>query len=145
MVCCVIHLKKTRYVTYSSINKDSNCWETHAVGFKTWISWILICYHSLLWVSYVLFLTFPFKFVYYVNGLLYFLIYWRIYILLLFIRLSRNCFLSEFIHVRCSEQFTIFHLIVMRFTLWLVPHLLLILFSFHHHSILQSTKLSDKS
>ena len=40
--------------------------------------------------------------------LLYFLMYWRIYILLLFIRLSRNCFLSEFIHVRCSEQFNSF-------------------------------------
>jgi len=76
---------------------------------------------------------------------LYFLIYWRIYILLLLIRLSRSCFLLEFIHVWCSEQFTVFHLIVMRFTLWLVPHLWLILFSFHHHSILQLTKLSDKS
>ena len=86
-----------------------------------------------------LFLISLFKFVYYVNGLLYFLIYWRIYIMLLFIRLSRSCFLSEFIHVRCSKQFTVFHLIIMSFTLWLVPHLWLILFSFHHHSILQLT------
>ena len=90
--CCVIHSKKNFYVTYSSINKDSDCWETHVVGLKIQISWILMCYHFLLWVSHVLFLTFPFKFVYYVNGLLYFLIYWRIYILLLFIRLPRNCF-----------------------------------------------------
>ena len=101
-------LKKTCYVTYSSVNKDSDCWETHAVGFKIQISWILMCYHSLLWVSHVLFLTFPFKFVYYVNGLLYFLIHWRVYILLLFIRLSRNCFLSKFIRVRCCQQINSF-------------------------------------
>ena len=102
--CCVIHSKKTCYVTCSLINKASDFWETHAIGLKIQISWILICYHFLLWVSYVLFLTFPFKFVYYVNGLLYFLIYWRICILLLFIILSRSCFLLEFIHVRCFEQ-----------------------------------------
>ena len=104
---CVIHLKKTCYVTCSSINKDSDCWETHAVGFETRISLILICYHFLLWVSHVLFLTFPFKFVYYVNGLVVFLNLRNLHSTV-FIRLSRNCLLSEFIHVRCSEQINSF-------------------------------------
>ena len=44
------------------------------------------------------------------------------------------------------NKLTFFHLIIMRFTLWLVPHLWLILSSFHHLSILQIDKsFFDKS
>ena len=100
-------LKKTCYLTYSSVNKDSDCRETHVVGFKIQISWILMCYHSLLWVSHVLFLTFPFKFIYYVNGLVVFLNLRNLHSTI-FIRLSRNCLLWEFIHVRCSKQINSF-------------------------------------
>ena len=143
--CCVIHLKKTRYVICSSVNKDSYCWETHAVGFKIRISWILICYHSLLWVSHVVFLTFPFKFVYYVNGFIVFLNILKNLHYVVIHKTFKMLFLSEVIHVRCSQQFTVFHLIIMRFTFWLVPHWWLILFSFPYHFILQLTKLLDKS